>query len=103
MKIIKSRKKSIGIVNYITEYIDINSAYHNISDFYHYIYDNPLKTNDNEIIYPIRYPGYTMGCIVLDENNIIKEIKISADYFSKCYKENLENELQQFIDYKLIL
>lgn len=48
----------------------------------------------------IRFPGATRGRIVIDKNDIIKEICIYDDT-NDIYEEGLDDELQKFIGSKL--
>lgn len=53
----------------------------------------------------IRFPGATRGKIVVDKNDIIKEICIYDDIYdtNDIYEEGLDDELQKFVGTKLKL
>lgn len=68
-----------------------------IGDFYTYIYHKPFNSNT----WLIRYPGRTVGNIKVDENNIIKSIRIYEDVH--IYSDDVKEQLDSFIGYKLII
>ena len=68
-----------------------------IGDFYTYIYHKPFNSN----IWLIRYPGRTVGNIKVDENNIITSITIYEGVV--IYSDNVREQLDSFIGYKLII
>ena len=50
----------------------------------------------------IRIPGGTVGGIKLDENNVIKEIKINTDYVVRTYPDDVEEIMNnEFIGAKM--
>lgn len=68
-----------------------------IKGFYTYIYDTPYN-NDTWLI---RYPGSTIGNIKVDENNIIKSIRIYHDVV--IYSDDVREQLDSFIGRKMII
>mgnify|MGYP004471676771 CR=1 FL=1 len=73
IKELKFYKNAYGISNDITEELD-KYLLKPTGDFHHYLY--PIKDREtNNVELYIRYPGYTTGNIILDEDFIIKEIK----------------------------
>lgn len=66
----------------------------------HYIlYDDYHKKNN---IMAIRIPGGTVGGIELDDNNVIKEIKVNTNYVVDTYPDNVEEIINnEFVGFKV--
>ena len=97
IKELKTIKKSIGYVNEITTELD-KYLIKQIGDFYHYIY--PLRDEEtNKVKLYLRYPGYTTGMIIVDDELIITEIKFSNTMNN--YKEGANEAIKQFIGMRL--
>nr|DAD59694.1 MAG TPA: hypothetical protein [Bacteriophage sp.] len=66
----------------------------------HYIlYDDYDKKNN---IMAIRIPGGTVGGIELDDNNVIKEIKVNTNYVVDTYPDNVEEIINnEFVGFKV--
>lgn len=84
------------MINYLTIIID-SYIKKPIKGFYTYIYDTPYN-NDTWLI---RYPGRTIGNIKVDENNIIKSIRIYHDV--DIYSDDVREQLDSFIGHKMII
>lgn len=67
--------------------------------FKHYLWiDNSLK--DNCIL--IRVPGGTVGNIIINDDDIITDIKIDTNYIVKTYPENVKEQMKKlFIGRKI--
>ena len=50
----------------------------------------------------IRIPGDTVGGIELDDNNVIKEIKVNTNYVVDTYPDNVEEIINnEFVGFKV--
>lgn len=97
-------KSSIYGVNKITNTIDkYYKSFNKNSGFYHYMMNERFTNGEMEDSYTLRFPGYTIGAVYVDDEDIITDIKLSLDYFKDSYTEGLEKELKQFIGDKLII
>ena len=66
----------------------------------HYILYGDFHEENNMMA--IRIPGGTVGGIKLDENNVIKEIKINTDYVVRTYPDDVEEIMNnEFVEAKL--
>lgn len=62
------------------------------------------KIKDDDKIYALRYPGYTMGHIKVNNDDIITEIKIyTASHIRENYPEDIDNRFDEFIGEKFIV
>lgn len=84
-----SKKRSYGLVNEVTEYLDKYLIGNLHEYYYNYIYEEP---SDNKWL--IRVPGATRGNILI-ENGVIKHIELYDDSF--CYRKEVLFNLDQFI------
>lgn len=91
-------KSPSGYVNAITEELD-KYILKPIGDFHHYIY--PIKdTETNSLKLYLRYPGYTTGMIVIDDDLIITEIKFNNTFNN--YNNDIYDALKKFIGMRII-
>lgn len=94
-KILYTRKDSLGFRNELTETLD---DFLEFKPKFGYSYINDL---DGKIL-PLRFPGRTWGCIRIDKNNIITEIKLEKSRYNySIYRPEAEKELQKFLGYKI--
>lgn len=100
-----SIESDLFYINDITLILDENRIdSFRIKEFRHFILLH--RVNDKKTkIYVIRYPGYTMGCIKVDANDIITEIKIYTNqlFITECYPENINIKFKKFIGQKFII
>lgn len=91
-------KKSYGYINDITREIDENML-KPIKDFDHYLYlVNDKETNNVEFY--IRYPGYTTGTIIVDDEFIIREIKFHNTFNN--YNKEITNIFDKYIGMRIL-
>ena len=87
----------------ITDRLDQLAGLKTTNDGYcwrHYIlYDDYHKKNN---IMAIRIPCGTVGGIKLDDNNVIKEIKVNTNYVVDTYPDNVEEIMNdEFVGVKV--
>lgn len=82
--------------NDLTQEFDENTVHSRHKSFVTYIYNN--KPKDSHFI--LRYLGATRGVIKVDENNIIRNIKIFNDV--NCYDNNIDQVIEKYKGYKII-
>ncbi|VYU45792.1 hypothetical protein [Clostridium paraputrificum] len=89
------------LFNRITLTLDDNLKYKNNMPMpLNYIYNTPLNNR-----YIIRCIGASRGCIDVDDNNVITDVRIYHDKYrtDRIYKENVDELLKQFIGYELVI
>lgn len=94
---LKLYKNSYGICNDITKELD-KHLLKPIGDFNHYLYPIKERETDKVELY-IRYPGYTTGNIILDEDFIIKEIKFHNTL--NKYNKDVYNIFDKYIGMRI--
>lgn len=73
--------------NELTEWLDDNAGIDKYGCWRHYMHYS--KDDIYEKCLFIRIPGGTVGNVILDNNNIIKEITLSTDYVVKTYTDDV--------------
>lgn len=97
-------KDSIGdFINDLTKEMDNHLTEDNCKAFGTYIYDHQIHKNH----WAIRYPGATRGHILVDDNNVIQDIKLydtATDSIKSvgCYKDSVKDAVKKFIGYKIV-
>ena len=89
------------LFNRITLTLDDNLKYKNNMPMpLNYIYNTPLNNR-----YIIRYIGASRGCIDIDDNNVITDVRIYHDKYrtDRIYNENVDELLKRFIGYELVI
>lgn len=87
VKELTMKRNVYGFINEITQELD-TYLLKPVGDFTHYIYISKNEET-NKVSFFIRYPGYTTGAIIVDEEFIIKEIKFhntSNNYNKDVYE-----------------
>ena len=51
--------------------------------------------------FPIRVPGGTVGGILVDDHNVITNIKIDRNYVVKTYSDELDEIIEKYIGKKI--
>lgn len=100
MELIKLMKMEIFKDQYIcelTEELDNLSGIDKLSECQEYQYRHYILIDNETNILFIRVPGGTVGYIVVDKNNVIKNITIDTKYIIKTYPENIGEILDKYI------
>lgn len=97
VKELKLHKNAYGFINDVTKEIDRNIL-KPVGDFTHYLY--LIKDEEtNKVQFYIRYPGYTTGSIIVDEEFIIKEIKFHNTLNN--YNKDVYNIFDKYIGMRI--
>lgn len=72
----------------------------NADIFRHYILADEGCRKRN--CFPIRVPGGTVGNIVFDEDNVVTDIFIDADYVIVTYPENINELVKKFVGERVV-
>ena len=65
----------------------------------HYLLD--YMDRDRFHNFPIRVPGGTVGGILVDDHNVITNIKIDRNYVVKTYSDELDAIIEKYIGKKI--
>ena len=95
----------IEVKNGITELIDEYRKDTHISEFFSTYLMDPHKpmVKEGRIYIPIREVGQTVGGVILDDNNVIKDIILNSDNKYFPYKESVREAVKKYIGYTITI
>lgn len=108
LKYEKRSRNSDDVVNDLTRDMD-KCLVERLFNCSTYIYPERIKAGENRHYMPIKYPGETVGRMIIDNKGIIVDIKIfdvgySESYYKKglcLYDKRVMEVIQKYIGYNI--